>query len=34
MVDPLTLSAKEKLKLFTFLDEDIDVVVFNLQEIV
>jgi hypothetical protein len=31
MVDPLMLSAQEKQKIFTFLDQDIDLVVINLQ---
>ena len=34
MVDPMMLSTKEKQKIFTFLDQDIDVVMFNLQQIV
>lgn len=34
MVDPLMLSPKERQKIFTFLDQDIDMVMFNLQEIV
>ena len=34
MVDPLMLTPKERQKIFTFLDQDIDMVMFNLQEIV
>lgn len=34
MVDPIGLKTKEKQKIFTFLDHDIDLVVFSLQEIV
>ena len=34
MVDPFALNQKEKHKIFTFLNEDIDLVLFNLQEIV
>ena len=34
MVDPLMLTPKERHKIFAFPDQDIDVVVFNLQEIV
>lgn len=34
MVDPLGLKAGEKQKIFSFMGEDVDVVVFCLQEIV
>lgn len=34
MVDPLRLTLTEKQKIFTFLDHDIDLVIFSLQEIV
>lgn len=34
MVDPMRLNIQEKQKIFTFLNEDIDIVIFALQEIV